>query len=374
MRRMTMTQTATAVRGVARVERLRTVDGIIVYDLPEAPRSGGGTRLAPDVSEDEMRLLARAMTYKLAVLELPVGGAKLGLRATRATRSHVIERFRAEIAPKLASGALMTGPDLGTEESDFAGLPTPGGNDGIAAGVEDGIPIEEMLTGSGVASAIRAALGGLDERRIVIEGFGKMGGSIARALDAGGARIVGVSTVSGCAIATSGSGFSLAQLLEARDVWGERLVEHLGVEALPRQALWTAPCSAIVPGARPGVINERVAERVVAEAVVPVANAPYTAGGLRTLEARGVAAHADFIASSGGAMAYLHPDVSSAPDTTAARIALDRIMGTIVEETMDSALGPYSGAIALAEGFLRSWLPAAVEPPAPPLPVSGPVI
>src|SRR6201999_3952348 len=55
----------------ARVERLSSVDGLIAYDIPSAPVSGGGTRLAPDITEAEMLLLARAMTYKLGRIGLP---------------------------------------------------------------------------------------------------------------------------------------------------------------------------------------------------------------------------------------------------------------------------------------------------------------
>ena len=64
-----------------RVLRLETVDALVAFDLPDAPRSAGGTRLAPDVTGREGRLLARAMTYKYAALGIRVGGAKGLVRA-----------------------------------------------------------------------------------------------------------------------------------------------------------------------------------------------------------------------------------------------------------------------------------------------------
>jgi glutamate dehydrogenase (NAD(P)+) len=350
------------------VERLDSVDGLIVYDVPSAAVSGGGTRMAPDVSEAEMRLLARAMTYKVAVLGLRIGGAKIGLRRTHEPRAEVIARYREEIAPRLASGALMTGPDLGTSEQDFAGLPTPGGDGGIAAVSGDGIPSEELLTGCGVAAALAAALGGdLTGCSLALEGFGKMGASIARAAERRGARIVAVSTVAGCAVARAGGGFPLAQMQEARRAWGDELVHHLGVPSQPRAALWGVACDALVPGARPGVLDVTTAARVEARVVVPVANAPYTAGGLELLRARGVVAHADFVASAGGAMAYLSPEVAQAPDLDAAQEALERIMDALVRETFAAADGPYAGAVALADDFLRGWLSVADRPDGPPL-------
>jgi glutamate dehydrogenase/leucine dehydrogenase len=351
-----------------RIDRLSTVDGMVVYDVPAAPFSGGGTRLAPDIDESEMVLLARAMTYKLAVLRLKVGGAKIGLRATAADRASVIDRFRREIAPRLESGTLMTGPDLGTSEDDFAGLPTPGGSAGLAASDVQGIPVEEMLTGSGVVSALAAALGGdLNGRRVALEGFGKMGTSIARELGARGGRITAVSTVYGCAMAEPGKSFSPRTLIGARRVWGDSLVCRLGVGVRPKSALWSADCDAVVPGARPGVIDAVNAGRIRAPVVVPVANAPYTETGLETLRERGIDAHADFICSAGGAMAYLVPSVAGAPDIDVASGALDEIMGAMVRQTLEHPRGPYAGAVARAEGFMHGWLPEGDRAAGPPI-------
>jgi len=359
--------TETAERIEPRVDSLLTVDGEIVYDLPEAPICGGGTRLAPDVTETETKLLARAMTYKLAALGLPIGGAKIGLRAAADERDEVMSRFRVEIADRLGSGRLMTGPDLGTREDDFAGLPVPGGSDGLTATTSNGTPVEERLSGAGVASAIRVALGGdLEGRTVAIEGFGKMGASIARAVTARGARVIAVSTAAGCALAPPGVDLSLPQLLEARESWGDELVDHVGVR-LDRAALWLASCDALVPGARPGVLDEHSAQRVNASVVVPVANAPYTATGLRTLVQRGIAAHADFVTSAGGAMAYLSPRVAAAHDVDEAIAVVDKLMASIVEQTLEHEDGPYAGAVARAGRYLRRWLPATQLPDGPPL-------
>lgn len=95
---------------------LRSVSGCIVFDLPGALSSAGGTRLAPDVSVAEVALLARAMTYKFAALGAPVGGAKAGIvgdPADLAGRAELMSRYCAEIAPLLSSGRFLTGPDMG---------------------------------------------------------------------------------------------------------------------------------------------------------------------------------------------------------------------------------------------------------------------
>ena len=65
---------------------LNSVPGCIVFDLPGAAVSAGGTRLAPDVAPAEVALLARAMTYKFAALDAQVGGAKAGVVGDPADR------------------------------------------------------------------------------------------------------------------------------------------------------------------------------------------------------------------------------------------------------------------------------------------------
>ena len=61
------------------VVELTSVPGFVVFDLPGAHLSAGGTRLAPGVTVAEVTLLARAMTYKFAALQARVGGAKAGV-------------------------------------------------------------------------------------------------------------------------------------------------------------------------------------------------------------------------------------------------------------------------------------------------------
>jgi glutamate dehydrogenase (NAD(P)+) len=350
---------------------LEAVDGFIAIDLPDAPTSGGGTRLAPDVSAQEALLLARAMTYKLAVLGLRVGGAKVVLRASPQEREAVLAAFRAEISPWLASGYLMTGPDLGTNEADFVGLPIPGGGEGITAGRQiDGVPAEEFMTGYAAAAAVGAAVspstgGDLHNCRVALEGFGKIGSGVARHLEERGARIVAVSTVDGCAV--NPAGFATQDLLAERARHGDGLIRHIGGRIGTRELLWTTEADVLVPGARPGVLNEQRAAGVLARSIVPIANAPYSERGLAVLRMRSIATHADFIVSAGGAMAYLHPAVSRAASVEASLAELDRVMRECIVEAAGCSEGPYAGAVRLAQAFLASWRGDGQPLPVPPL-------
>src|SRR5271165_2772059 len=89
------------------VLKLASVPGFIVFDLPGARAAAGGTRLAPGITVAEVALLARAMTYKFAVLGAQVGGAKAGIEgdpADRAGRADQMARYCKEISSLVSSG------------------------------------------------------------------------------------------------------------------------------------------------------------------------------------------------------------------------------------------------------------------------------
>src|SRR6266536_2173793 len=138
------------------IMELASVPGFVVFDLPGAPLSAGGTRLAPDVTRTEVALLARAMTYKFAALGERVGGAKAGVVGDPADRVASAERmalFCAEIRPLVDAGRFLTGPDMGTSEEDFAPLRVGRAASAAIRAVVGGVPFEDVLTGYGVVVA-----------------------------------------------------------------------------------------------------------------------------------------------------------------------------------------------------------------------------
>jgi glutamate dehydrogenase (NAD(P)+) len=245
---------------------LGTVPGFIVFDLPGAAASAGGTRLAPDVTVAEVALLARAMTYKFAALGEQVGGAKAGVLgdpADRAGRARQMARYCAEIRPLVDAGRFLTGPDMGTSEEDFGPLRERRAAPAAMRSAVGGVPFEDVLTGYGVAVAAETALrvgragrdGGWDGRSAAIEGFGKVGGGVAREIASRGGRVVAVSTVAGCV--ADPAGLDVGRLLALRRAHGDKCVSQYGLPVLPPGQLFTADADVIVPGTRPGVITRR---------------------------------------------------------------------------------------------------------------------
>jgi glutamate dehydrogenase/leucine dehydrogenase len=353
----------------AQVVELTSVPGFIVFDLPGAAQSAGGTRLAPDVSVAEVALLARAMTYKFAALGEQTGGAKVGVRgdpADRAAKAELMARFCAEIAPLTDTGRLLTGPDMGTAEEDFAPLRERRAAPDAINAVVDGVPFEDLLTGFGVAVAAEAALtdrwgSGWSGRSVAIEGFGKVGGGVAREVDRRGGRVAAVSTVTGCL--ADPAGLDVGRLLALRREYGDACVLHYGRPAGPPGDLFTAvDADVVVPGTRPGMISSRTAAALPpgVRVIAPAANVPYSAPGAAVLGRRGIVALPDYVCNSGAVIGY-----RSAPDAPPDQVLADveARIGGLIREVLGHPSGPLAGGAELAGRFLRGWWG---EPPGPP--------
>ncbi|MGE5293139.1 MAG: Glu/Leu/Phe/Val dehydrogenase dimerization domain-containing protein [Micromonosporaceae bacterium] len=348
---------------------LSSVPGFVVFDLTGAAVSAGGTRLAPDVSRAEVARLARAMTYKFAALGDRIGGAKAGVAGdpgAGAARAELMARYCAEIRPMVEAGRFLTGPDMGTSEEDFAPLRERRASPAAIRATVDGVPFEDVLTGYGVVVAAETALraardGGWEGRSVAIEGFGKVGGGVAREAANRGGRVVAVSTVTGCV--ADPSGLDVERLLALRRIHGDECVAHYGLRVHPPGTLFTAvDADVLVPGARPGVIGRRAAESLPSSVgvVAPAANVPYTAEGADVLHQRGILALPDFVCNAGAVIGY-----RSAPEATTGQVLADvenKIAG-LIGEALGHPGGPFEGACERAAAFLRGWWGEAPGPP-----------
>ncbi len=348
---------------------LSSVPGFVVFDLPGAAVSAGGTRLAPDVTAAEVALLARAMTYKYGALGVKIGGAKAGVRgdpADAAGKAGLMARFCAEVRPMTDAGRFLTGPDMGTSEEDFAPLRQDRAAPAAMRAVVSGVPFEDVLTGYGVAVAADTALRtqwgwGWEGRSVAIEGFGKVGGGVAREVIRRGGRVAAVSTLAG--YICDPRGLDIGLLLALRDVHADACVAHYGLPVGPPADLFSAVgADVVVPGARPGVIGTRIAGLLPpsVRVIAPAANAPYTAGGADVLRRRGILALPDFVCNAGAVIGY-----RSALDATPEQVlaAAGTTIGELIRDALGHQGGPLAGACARAQGFVRGWWG---EPPGPP--------
>ena len=344
------------------LRRLRTVDGFIAFDFDDAAVSAGGTRLAPDVSERETQLLARAMTYKFAILGRRTGGAKGAIRGTSDQKPELMRRYCVEILPLVRSMTFLTGADLGTSYDDFAPLRNPADPPHAMGSDVGGVPLEDLVTGYGVIVGAEAAAGPIEGMSLALEGFGKVGGGVAREAVRRGANIVAVSTIEGCVYDPSGLDVEL--LFQLRESHGDAFVRHARAETRDDpSSLFDVEADILVPGARTGVITGRVAERLRVRWIVPAANVPYAASAVHVLAKRGIRYLPDFVCNAGATIGFV-----CGADTAATILQeVDRTVASVMGEAAVDPAGPYAGACRIAERFLATWREPDAMPDGPPL-------
>ncbi len=263
---------------------------VVALDTLAFGGAAGGTRMLPDISVREIAQLSRAMTYKFAAFDIPQGGAKAGIWADPALagpeRERLLSAFGRAIGPLERAGVFGTGPDMGTDGADFpivyrAVMPDhPRSHSRPQDGeLRDGEPLGNHLSGFRVAVATRTACQSLGlplkGASAAVEGFGKVGGGVARYLSRLGVRVVALSTIHGALYEPEG--LDLERLFALRRQHADRAVLEYGVgQLLPPAELFTLPVDIIVPGARPWVIDKDNAARVKARVVVGAANIPVT--------------------------------------------------------------------------------------------------
>jgi glutamate dehydrogenase (NAD(P)+) len=289
----------------------------IHHDTTRGPGKGG-IRFHPDVDADEVKALAAAMTLKTAILDLPFGGAKGGVRCDPTSLSlgeleRLTRRYTYEIIPLLGPDKDVPAPDVNTDGRVMAWLMdtlsmTQGSH--LADSVTGkplavgGTRAHAGATSSGCLVCARAAFVELGMpmagRRAVIQGFGKVGGPLAYLLHSAGMRVVAIADVGGAVMNTGG--------LDAG-----RLADHVaatgsvagfnGGDTIAADSIWDIECELLVPAALGGVIDEAVAHRIQAKVVVEAANGPTTTAAQRVLDERGIVVVPDILANAGGVTA-----------------------------------------------------------------------
>ena len=278
----------------------------------------GGIRFHPDVDVDEVKALAASMTFKTAVLDLPFGGAKGGVRCdptklSLAELERLTRRYTYQISPILGPTRDIPAPDVNTDGRVMAWLMdtlsmTAGGH--LPASVTGkplsigGTRAHSGATSSGIVVCVRAAFAALGRplsgARVVIQGFGKVGGPLAFLLSSFGMRIVAVSDVAGCVVNTAG--LDPGDLSDHVERTGS-VDGYTGGDLLDRDALWDVPCEVLVPAALGGVITPEIARRIQTEMIFEAANGPTEPEADPILQERGIIVVPDILANGGGVTA-----------------------------------------------------------------------
>ncbi len=288
----------------------------------------GGIRYALTVNEDEVVALAALMTYKCAVVDVPFGGAKGGIRIdpkvyTVPELERITRRYAYELLKKsfIGPGIDVPAPDFGTGPREMAWIAdtyvamAPDKLEGLGCVTgkpiaQGGIRGRKEATGRGVAIATREAcsveedmkaLGlptGIAGKRVVMQGLGNVGYHAAMFLEEAGAVLVGLVEYEGAI--HNPNGIELAKVWAHRQETGS-LLDFPGATNLGhRREGLEIECDILVPAALESQITEENAPRIQAKIIVEGANGPVTSGASELLDAKGVLILPDHYANAGG--------------------------------------------------------------------------
>jgi glutamate dehydrogenase (NAD(P)+) len=289
----------------------------------------GGIRYAAMVNEDEVMALAALMTYKCAIVDVPFGGAKGGVKISAheyspAELERITRRFTFELFAKnfIGPGLDVPAPDFGTGSREMAWIAdtyaTLAPHDIDALGcvtakpvAHGGIDGRTEATGRGIFYALRevCSLGedmrpldlspGLEGKRVVVQGLGNVGYHAAKFLEEdGGAKIVGLVEYEG-AISKPG-GLHVEDVMAHRRETGS-LLDFPGAENLEnRDAGLELDCDILIPAALENAITMENAPRIKARIVGEAANGPIAADASQHLAERGVMVVPDAYINAGG--------------------------------------------------------------------------
>jgi glutamate dehydrogenase (NAD(P)+) len=289
----------------------------VQHSLTRGPGKGG-VRFDPFLSFDETKALAMLMTWKCALVEVPFGGAKGGVRCDPHRLSlgeleRLTRRYASELAPLIGPTRDVLAPDLNTGEREMAWImDTYSAMVGSPVGtcvtgkpvVVGGSAERRSATGVGVAHCVKVAATrfGLEPPvRVAIAGFGNVGETVAKLLaEEDGFMVVGISDLSGGRYQEGG--LPVRRLATEAERAGGVGVTEIG-EPISRGELLEAPCDVLVPAAISRVLRADNAGRIQARAVVEAANGPTTAAADRILAERGVQIVPDILANAGGVIA-----------------------------------------------------------------------
>jgi glutamate dehydrogenase (NAD(P)+) len=294
---------------------VRVFKGYRVHHNTSRGPSKGGIRYHPAVTLEEVKALAMWMTWKCAVVGIPFGGAKGGVvvdphKLSKNELQRMTRRYASEIIPLIGPERDIPAPDLGTNEQIMAWImDTYSTREGFSVpGVVTGKPLaiggskgRSQATSRGVMYITLATLKHLgrsvEDTRVVVQGFGNVGGGTVDLLYEQGCRIVGVSDV-------QGGVYNLEGLsptgLHAYEEEAGTIAGYEGGEPVTNEQLLELDCDVLIPAAIEGQLTEKNAERVKASVIVEAANGPTTPEGDGIFRDRGILVVPDILANAGG--------------------------------------------------------------------------
>ncbi len=275
----------------------------------------GGIRYHPDVTIEEVKALSMWMTWKCAIVDIPLGGGKGGIicdpkRMSAGEKERMTRRYAYAISEIIGPGKDIPAPDVYTTGKEMAqimdvysvmhGQAEPAVITGkpLSAG---GSLARDVATGLGVSYCVRegAKKIGLKLKgaKVVIQGYGNAGTFSGEYLEKMGAKVIAVSDSKGSI--TNPKGLDSKKVLEYKNKHGS-VVGYPGSKKISTEQLLTTPCDVLVPAALENQITPDIAKKIKCKIIVEAANGPTTPEADEILFKKGIMVIPDILANSGG--------------------------------------------------------------------------
>jgi len=289
--------------------------GYLVIDNTALGPGKGGIRMTPSVSMDEVAKLARTMTWKCALADLPFGGAKSGIIAdpktiTKQKKMELVKAF-SEALKAVCPSLYIAAPDINTSEEEMKVFAQANGswksctgkpaNMCVKPGVKCGIPHEYGSTGFGVFHSARVAVEFMGEslkgKTVAIEGLGNVGTFAAQYFSEAGAKLVAISDSKG--VIYNAQGLDYKKVLQVKQKMGS-VTNYQPGNVLPTNDIVGLGVDILVTAAIPDLVTSSNVQSVQAKYIIEGSNIPMTAALEQILFKKGILVVPDFVANAGG--------------------------------------------------------------------------
>ncbi|MEY2924179.1 MAG: hypothetical protein RLZZ337_727 [Bacteroidota bacterium] len=295
--------------------KVKVFEGFRVVHSSKLGPSKGGIRYSMGVNLDEVKALAAWMTWKCAVVGIPYGGGKGGIKCDPRTMSpgeleRLTRSFTLAMRDVFGPERDIPAPDMGTnpqtmawimdEYSKLAGVASPAVVTGKPLVLGGSLGRVEA-TGRGVMVSARSAMAKLKMNpsscTCAVQGFGNVGSISAKLLEMQGVKIVAISDISGAYYNVDGLDIEQAIAYVEQN---KSLEGYKGGEMISNEELLELDVDILVPAALEDQITEDNADRIKAKLIVEGANGPTASNADKILDAKGILVIPDILANAGG--------------------------------------------------------------------------
>jgi glutamate dehydrogenase/leucine dehydrogenase len=296
--------------------RIEVFEGYrVIHDNVLGPGKGG-IRFSPDVTLDEVKALASWMTWKCAVVNVPFGGAKGAVKCdpsilSKTELERITRRYTSNMIGVFGPDEDIPAPDMNTNEQTMAWIMDTYSMHArkTVTAVVTGKPLllggsrgRKEATGRGVVTTVMSALPKIglmaNSCTVVVQGFGNVGSVSAILMYEQGAKVVGISDVSGAYY--NSDGIDIPKAIEYSTGNKGNLEGFKGGKLISNQELLELECDVLIPAAKEDQINKYNAPNIKAKIIAEGANGPVTASADAILEEKGIMVIPDILANAGG--------------------------------------------------------------------------